>query len=62
MAGITIDTSFNTAEPPSEQERAAWDAEILAEINAEENAYRAGQNGEPIPEGFETKPNLLNDY
>lgn len=62
VAGITIDTSFNTVEASSEQERAAWDAEILAEINAEENAYYAGQNGEPIPEGFETKLNLLNEY
>lgn len=62
IAGITIDTSFNTVEPPSEAEQAAWDAERLAEINLEEEAFHAGQNGLPIPEGCGTELHLLRDY
>lgn len=64
--GVTIDTSFNTVEPPSQEEIDASTAEFFAEINREEAireaAFEAGQNGRPIPEGCETEMGLLRDY
>lgn len=60
--GVTVETAFSAIEPPSEAERAVWDAEIVADIQLEEVAFSAGQNGLAIPEDCKSQLHLLHNY